>query len=141
MKSCETVKKAIWDLFIASKLNFFTYVSGLGEPFLTLFQTDIPMIPLIYLSLKDLILKLLDIIVKLHVLECCNAGWKLKTNDLKSDENLLPLDKIIAGFSGLHTVEKLKRKDVISITQIKNFMKHIYKLIIKMFERIFEKVS
>ena len=110
MKSCETVKKAIWDLFIASKLNFFTYVSGLGEPFLTLFQTDMPMIPLICLSLKDLILKLLDIIVKLHVLECCNAGWKLKTNDLKSDENLLPLDKIIAGFSGLHTVEKLKRR-------------------------------
>ena len=37
LKSYETVKKAIGDLFIVSKLHFFTYVSDLVEPFLTLF--------------------------------------------------------------------------------------------------------
>ena len=81
-KSYETMKKAIGDLFIVSKLHFFTYVSGLVEPFLTLFQTDKPMIPFVYISIKDLVLKLLEIIVKPIVLKSCSNGNKLKTIDL-----------------------------------------------------------
>ena len=81
-KSYETMKKAIGDLFIVSKLHFFTYVSGLVEPFITLFQTDKPGIPFMYLSLKDLVLKLLEIIVKPIVLKSCSNGNKLKTIDL-----------------------------------------------------------
>ena len=87
LKSYETVKKAIGDLFIVSKLHIFTHVSGLVEPFLTLFQTDKPMIPFIYLSLKDFVLKLLEITVKPSVLESSSTGCKLKTIYLKSDEN------------------------------------------------------
>ena len=83
-------------------------------------------------------LKLLEIIGKLNVLDTCSNGFKLKTNDLKSHENLLPLDKVNAGFALLDAVEKLKRKDV-STTQIKNFMKDIRKFIIAMLEKIFEK--
>ena len=77
-KSYETVKKAIGDLFIVSKLHF-SLVSGLVQPFLTLFQTDKPMIPFVYLSVKDLVLKLLEIIVKPIVLKSCSNGCKLKT--------------------------------------------------------------
>ena len=40
----------------------------------------------------------------------------------------------------LDAVEKLKRKDVVSATQIKNFMKDILKFIIAMLEKIFEKI-
>ena len=137
-KSYETVKKAIVILLI-SKLHFFAYVSGLVEPFVTLFQTGKLMIPFMYLSLKELVLKLLQIIVKPNVLESCRTGCKLKTIDLKSDENLLPLDKINAGFAVLDAVEKLKRKNVVSTSQIKNFMKDIRKFIIAMLEKIFEK--
>ena len=46
-KSYETVKKAIGDPFIVSKLRFFTYVTGLVEPFLTLFQTDSFYVPIL----------------------------------------------------------------------------------------------
>ena len=41
------------------------------------------MIPFIYLSLKDLVLKLLEIIVKPNVLESCSTGCKLKIIDFK----------------------------------------------------------
>ena len=85
-KSYETVKKAIGDPFIVSKLQFFTYVSSLGELFLTLFQTEKPMIPVMYLSLKDLVLKLFKRIVKPNVLESYSTGCKLKTNALKRNE-------------------------------------------------------
>ena len=61
-----------------------------------------------YLSLKDLVLKLLEIIVQPNVLKTCSTGCKLKTNDLKSDKNLL-LDEINAGFAVLDAVEELKR--------------------------------
>ena len=64
------------------------------------------------------------------------ASWRL---NLKSDENLLPLDKINTGFAVLDAVVvKLKSKDVVSTTQIKNFMKDIQKFIIAMLEKIFE---
>ena len=82
------------DPLIVCKLLFFKHVSGLTEPFLTLFQTDKSMISLMYLSLKYLVLNLLEIIVKPNVLKSCSTGCKLKTIDLKSDENLLPLGKL-----------------------------------------------
>ena len=63
----------------------------------------------------------------------------MKTIDFKSDTNFLPLDKINAGFAVLDAVEKLKRKDIVSTTQIKNFMKDIRKFIIAKLEKIFEK--
>ena len=133
------MKKAIGDPFIVSKLHFFTYVYGLAELFLTLFQIDKPMIPFMYLSLKDSVLKLLELIVKPNVLVSCSTGCKLKTVNLKSDENFLLIDKINAGFAVLDAVEKLKRKDIVSTTQIKNFMKDIRKFINAMLEKIFEK--
>ena len=70
------------------------------------------MIPFMYLSLKDLVLRLLELIVKPNALENCSAGCKLKTVDLKGDENLLPLDKVFlnAGFAVLDAVKKLKKK-------------------------------
>ena len=86
-----------------------------------------------------MVLKLLEIIVKPNALESCTTGCKLNTIDLKSDGNLLPLDKMNAGFAVLDTAEKLKRADVVSTTQIKTLMKHIRKFVIAMLEKIFEK--
>ena len=44
------------------------------------------MIPVMYLSLKDLVLKLFKRIVKPNVLESYSTGCKLKTNALKRNE-------------------------------------------------------
>ena len=54
-------------------------------------------------------------------------------------KNLLSVDKINTRFAGLVKVEKFKRKDVISITQMKNFMKDICQFIIAVLEKMFEK--
>ena len=54
-------------------------------------------------------------------------------------KNLLPLHKINTRFAMLVKMEKFKRKDVISITQIKNLMKDICQFIIAMLEKMFEK--
>ena len=66
------------------------------------------------------------------------ASWSLSTL-IKIDAKLLSLDKINAGFAVLDAVEKLKRKDVISIFQIKSFKKISEKKIIAMLDMIFEK--
>ena len=42
---------------------FFCYVAGIYEPFLKEYQTDIPMIPLLYFDLKAVIRTLLDIVL------------------------------------------------------------------------------
>ena len=59
-------RDAVKDLFLPAKLHFFfffCYVAGIYEPFLKEYQTDIPMIPLLYFDLKAVIRTLLDIVL------------------------------------------------------------------------------
>ena len=76
------------------KLHFFAYVANLVEPFLVKYQTDNPMIPFLYFDLKEIIIKLLEIIVKPDVLEKCKSWQKLKGLDLSLDKNLLTDEKL-----------------------------------------------
>ena len=87
-----------------------------------------------------MVLKLLEIIVKPNALESCTTGCKLNTIDLKSDGNLLPLDKMNAGFAVLDTAEKLKRTDVVSTTQIKNLINISENLLLQCLKRSLKKV-
>ena len=77
-KSYLTVKESAEDPLVAAKLQFFSFVSSIVEPYLRKYQTDKPMIPFVYFDLKDLVIKLLDIIVKPKVSNNCKSGKKLK---------------------------------------------------------------
>ena len=68
-KSYETLKNALQDNFMVPKLHFFAYVANIVEPFLVKYQTDNPIIPFLYFDLKEIIIKLLEIIVKPDILE------------------------------------------------------------------------
>ena len=57
------------------------------------------MIPFLYFDLKEIIVKLLEIIVKPDVLEKCKSWQKLKHLDLSLDKNLLTDEKLNAGFA------------------------------------------
>ena len=53
-KSYLTVKESVEDPLVTAKLQFFSFVSSIVEPYLRKYQTDKPMIPFIYFDLKDL---------------------------------------------------------------------------------------
>ena len=121
------------------KLHFFAYVANIVEPFLVKYQTDNPMIPFLYFDLKEIIIKLLEIIVKPDVLEKCKSWQKLKDLDLSLDKNLLTNEKLNAGFAVANILHDLKRKDLIKSYQTKEFLKMAKNFIVSMVEKLREK--
>ena len=71
---------------------FFSFVCGLVELYLNVFQGDRPMVPLIYSEVKSVIKSLLSLIVK-PIIEKFSTATGLKNINLSSEENLLQLKK------------------------------------------------
>ena len=74
------------------------------------------MIPFIYFNLKNLMLKLLEIVVKPATFENCKRGHKLMDIDLSYNQNLIFFWKTKI-FAATGTA------DIVNVDQIKGFMK------------------
>ena len=59
--------------------------------------------------------------------------------DLAKEENLLSVNKIKVGFPVEDTINKLKQKDLVTITEINAFKKGAQRFIISMLAKLFEK--
>ena len=57
-KSYERLVSHYTDLLVPVKLQFFVFVATIFEPYLSLFQTDAPMIPFIFTELENIYNKL-----------------------------------------------------------------------------------
>ena len=51
-------------LFIPNKLHFFSYIAPIFENYLTVFQSDAPMVPFLFDALEKIFLRLLGLIYK-----------------------------------------------------------------------------
>ena len=97
-KSYLNVVDAVNDHFITAKLAFFSYLSGLVEPFLEKYQNDKPMLPFMYEDLKMLLKSLLRLVVKQDKLEACKNGYQLKDLNLDDEHILLTPRRYGNGF-------------------------------------------
>ena len=97
------------------------------------------MIPFLYCNLKDIVIKLLDIIVEHKIIGKCKNGKQLMEIDLAKEENLLSVNNIKIGFSVEDTINKLKQKDLVTITEFNAFKEGAQRLIIPMLAKLFEK--
>ena len=138
-KSYFNVQESLDDELIIAKLQFFVYVAGIVEPFLTAFQSDKPMIPYFYFYLKSIIKQLLGIIVEPKIIDSCKTGKQLKDIDLSDKKNLLSLEKMNLGFAVEHTIKSLKRLDAVSNLQVNEFKKSAQIFIISMLTKLFER--
>ena len=78
------------------------------------------MIPFLYCDLKDIVIKLLDIIVEHKIIEKCKSGKQVMEIDLAKEEDL-SVNKIKIAFSVEDTIDKLKQKDLVTIPEINAF--------------------
>ena len=138
-KSYDTLKLALEDNFILPKLNFFAYVASIVEPFLKKYQTDNPMVPFLFYDLKSVIKRLLEIVVKQEVLEKSTSWKKMKAIDLSSKNNLLSDEKVNAGFAVTEQLNLLKRKDLVTSSEVKQFLNSAKQFVISMVEKLAEK--
>ena len=137
-KSYLTVKKSVEDPLVTAKLQFFSFVSSIVEPYLRKYQTDKPMMPFVCFDLKYLVIKLLDIIVKPTVINNCKSGKQLTEIDLSNEENLISVGKISMGFAVEDIIKKLKQQDKVSLSQLKAFKEGAQQFEVSMLET-FEK--
>ena len=70
---------------IAPFLSCNRYIASKVKPYLKMYQTDNPMISYMYFDLKTMLKDLLEIIVKLKVIQKCKIGKQLIKIDLEKN--------------------------------------------------------
>ena len=120
---------AVNDPLIPAKLQFFSYVAGIVEPFLRLYQTDNPYDSL--RILKSPVKQLIETTVEHRSIEECKTRKQLKELDLSDKKIFLPLNKRSIGFAADRIIKNLKRSDIVGNSQIKEFFHGAKHFIIK----------
>ena len=120
-KSYDHLKSVLYDPLLTAKLGFFSYFAEIFKPFLTLYQTDEPMLPYLNDGLYNLLKNVFSIIIKPAILAECVTANQIMKIDLKKSSNLLDGAGINSGFVAATLIKKLKRKDEITQAQLKAF--------------------
>ena len=90
-KSNECFKTHYTDPLVPSKLQFFAFVAGIFEPYLLMFQTDVPMLPFMFSKLEKIFNRLMRLIFKqekltIPITERIKKKWLMdKNNHLEHD--------------------------------------------------------
>ena len=112
-KSYEKFLQEVDDSFTSIKLTFFSYLTGITEPYLKKYQSDKPMVPYVYADLKALVKSLLQIIVKHEEIEKCKTSPQLKDLGL-TNGSAFHLKNMQMGFGVEENLRKLKSKDAVT---------------------------
>ena len=71
-KSYTTVVTAVSDQLATAKLQFFSFTAMISQPFLELYQSDIPMIPYMFDDIINVVKTLLKLFIKADVVDSCS---------------------------------------------------------------------
>lgn len=105
--SFHNVASALKDGLLICKLTFFQTVANEVEPFLTKFQSDSPLAPLLYESLKKILRVVFSRFVKE---ESLNATDCITSIDISDSKNLLTAKEVDLGFATIEALRKVKHK-------------------------------
>ena len=118
-KSYEVLVNNYHDPLIPAKLRFFDFIASIFKPYLTIFQTDFPVVPFMSCELEKIINQLLRLIFKKDALDQAESivtkmkrKWLLDTAN-HSEESLVDL--------GAATKDRLDQ------TKVSNEKKRVFK--------------
>ncbi|XP_057299676.1 uncharacterized protein LOC130630266 [Hydractinia symbiolongicarpus] len=138
-KSYGYVKDAAKDLLTPAKLKFFSFLAGILQPFLVMYQTDKPMVPYMYQDLTKLLKNLMRLIVKPDVLTKCESISDLKAVNLNDNSVLMKPKNYNLGFATRFEINELKRKDLITNAQVAKFFTDAVIFVRSIVEKLFDK--
>ena len=98
------------------RLQFFNYLASLFEPFLEFYQTDAPLLPHMNGHLLELIKSILRMFIKSEAIEACSNLTKI---DLHNKEIRVKLSQIDVGFAADESLSNSRKKDIISLGDVK----------------------
>ena len=133
------LKEVIDDVLYPAKLHFFSFFAHSLEPFLLHYQTNNPMVPFIRDGLFNLLSSLVQVIIKLEILEKCTTLFDLKNVDLGKKENIMKANHFNIGFAASQLIHDLKYRDSGSSSDILNFRWDVYEFVQVTVNKIFER--
>ena len=107
-KSYDTVKDSCNDPLIEAKLAFYEFIGMHIQSFLTVYQTDQPMIPFLASDLFQMAKGLMEVIIKPDIMKSVTTTQKLISVDPTNTDNHKIYKKIDVGF----TAEKILKKSL-----------------------------
>jgi len=117
-KSFSVIKTHLKDNLLSAKLNVFISIAKMLYPFLTLYQTDKPMIFFLADDLSKIVRALMTRFIKCDVLLLADTPRKLLKVDVKDLKNHLPIENIDVGFCAERTLKQLHQQKKISDKQL-----------------------
>ena len=117
--SFDTIKAACSDVLTTAKIHFFLSVSKQIVPFLTIYQTDRPMVPFLCDDLHRMVKGLLQRFVKPDILNDANTVQKLLKLDVEDTATHVSYKKIDVGFAAEDDLRQLGSK--VSSRQVMDF--------------------
>ena len=135
-KSFLKVQKAINDKLIVAKLQSFSFIADDFKSFLTVYQTDAPMIAFLCSDLRRLLHELLSLIVKADAIEKSKTICDI---DLDNKKKILPLKTVNIGFEVEGTISKFTASDMLNLSEVKTFRRECIKFLVFTLKKLFEK--
>jgi len=110
--SYEVVKNAVSDLMTPVKLAFFESVAKQITPFLTLYQTDTPMVPFLGHDLEKMLRGLMTRFVKPDTMSKASSALKLIKIDVEDENHKVTCDKVDLGFAAGNKLKSSSLKNI-----------------------------
>lgn len=121
------IKSFLADPLLLPKLEFMLSVSLQLEPFLTIFQSNDPLLPFLYEELHSLLNGLACRFFKKSVLADCNSATKMIALNPKDLELLKLVQNIDIGFGAKSALKNCKEVEVMLFkNECKTFLQHIF---------------
>ena len=125
------------DSIILPKLQVFISLAKIFVPYLKQFQADKPMVPLIYDSLKDIVLTLLKKIVTDKAYSECSSLDRVKKLNFDDSKNFIPAKKLNLPFAVSESIEQIRPPE----SKAMEFKCAVKSLYITCTEKLLEKSS
>ena len=113
-KSYNHLTNAVSDILMPAKLQFFCFIAGIMQPFLTKYQSDKPILKLIK--------RLIQLIVKPDLLEKCENYLDFRRIDLDNKESITKSKDMNIGFAAWSSIQELRKGDEIRNSDVAAFL-------------------
>jgi len=138
-KSFQCVKECCGDPLMVAKMSFYLSVVKQIAPFLTLYQSDKPMLPFVVKDLYDMTKALLDRYMKPEALKDVTTAQKLACVDLADQSLESHYKKVDVGFKSERILKDLLTSNKISKKREMEFRKKGKSFLKVLFQRLVKK--
>lgn len=138
-RSFETIQSHAKDVLLEAKLAFYLVVAKDLNEFLTVYQTDMPMIPFLSDDVQKIVKDLMERFVKPEVIQSAKNIQGLLKIDVSDKKNQLEIGKMNLGNKAKSVIDNVAKKKACSEGTIYDFKQKCRLFLVKTVQKIMER--